>query len=452
MTRLSGWGANHYADCALVEPENERQVLDWLDPRGSIARGLGRSYGDAAINQGGQVLGMARFDRILAFDQATGTLTCEAGVSLALILRLFAPRGWFPMVTPGTKIVTIGGCIANDVHGKGHHAHGSFSSCVEQISVLLASGELVRASRRENSDLFWATFGGMGLLGVVVNATIRLRKIETTYFSQKAIPVSGLEAMLSVLAEQDHALPYSVATLDVMASGASLGRGVVAVGDHARRAELPRGLAKDPLRVSPMPWLSVPWNLPEFALNRLSIRLLNAVIQKVQAHSRAFGHYDGFVYPLDVLAHWNRGYGRRGFTQYQFVIPVADGLRRMREILGAILSAGELPFLNVLKRFGEASGGLLSFPRPGYTFAIDFPIRNGTRALLKKLDRLVLDAGGRVYLGKDSFLDAATFRAMYPDIDRWLEAKAKYDPDHVFTSDLGRRVGLLPARVARAEN
>ena len=450
MTRLSGWGANHFSECALAEPENETQVLSWLDRRGSIARGLGRSYGDAAVNQGGQVLGMVRLDRVLAFDEATGTLICEAGVSLALILQLFAPRGFFPMVTPGTKFVTIGGCIANDVHGKGHHAHGSFSSCVEAMTVLLASGELVRASPHENSELFWATFGGMGLLGIVVNATIRLRKIETTYFRQRAIPVAGLEAMLSVLSEQDHAFPYSVATLDVMAKGASLGRGIVAVGDHAKRAELPPELANDPLRVTGAPRLSVPCNLPEFALNRLSIRLLNAIIQKVQTHSGAFGHYDSFVYPLDVLAHWNRGYGRRGFTQYQFVIPIADGLRRMQQILGAILSAGELPFLNVLKRFGDASGGLLSFPRPGYTFAIDFPIRNGTRALLKKLDSLVLDAGGRVYLGKDSFLDAATFRAMYPDIDRWLELKAKYDPGNLFTSDLGRRVGLVPTRVPRA--
>jgi FAD/FMN-containing dehydrogenase len=444
LTRLSGWGANRYADCALAEPENEAQLLAALDRRGSIARGLGRSYGDAATNQDRQVLGMTRFDRILAFDETTGTLTCEAGVSLALILQLFAPRGFFPMVTPGTKFVTIGGCIANDVHGKGHHAHGSFSSCVEELTILLASGELLRASRSENADLFWATFGGMGLLGVVVSAVIRLRPVETTYFSQRAIPVAGLEAMLGVLGEQDHVLPYSVATLDVMASGAHLGRGVVAVGDHARRAELPAALARDPLRVSGAPRLTIPVNLPEFSLNRLSIRLLNALIMQVQARSKAFGHYDGFVYPLDVLAHWNRGYGRRGFTQYQFVIPVADGLRRMREILGTILAAGELPFLNVLKRFGEASGGVLSFPRPGYTFAIDFPIRNGTQALLKQLDRLVLDAGGRVYLGKDSFLDAATFRAMYPEIDRFLETKAKYDPQNVFTSDLARRVGLSP--------
>jgi decaprenylphospho-beta-D-ribofuranose 2-oxidase len=347
-------------------------------------------------------------------------------------------------VTPGTKFVTVGGCIANDVHGKGHHAHGCFSACVDSMTVLLASGEVVAASRAEHPDLFWGTFGGMGLLGVVLTATLRLRRIETTYFRQTAIRAGGLEAMLAALDEQDHAFPYSVATLDVFAKGARLGRGVLAVGNHATRGELPPRLARDPLRVSGGPKIAVPFDLPELTLNPLTMRVLNAVILGIQTRGPAFGHYESFVYPLDKIAHWNRGYGRRGFTQYQFVVPFEDGPRRLREILGAILSSGELPFLNVLKRFGEASGGVLSFPRAGYTFAIDFPIRRGTAALLKRLDAMVLDAGGRVYLGKDSFLDAPTFRAMYPAIDRWLDIKAKYDPQQVFTSDLGRRVGLVP--------
>jgi FAD/FMN-containing dehydrogenase len=444
-TRLSGWGANLHAECVLVEPEQPEQVGRWIDRAGTIARGLGRSYGDAAINAGGRVLGMTRIDRYLAFDEASGVLVCEAGVSLAEIIKTFAPRGWFPMVTPGTKFVTVGGCVANDVHGKGHHAHGCFSACVDAMTVLLASGDVVVASRTENADLFWATFGGMGLLGIVLTVTLRLRRIETTYFRQKAIRADGLEAMLGSLAEQDHAFPYSVATLDVFATGNKVGRGVLAVGDHATRAELPPRLAADPLRVSGGPKLNVPFDLPQITLNPLSIRVLNAVVLAVQTHGPAFGHYESFVYPLDKIANWNRGYGRRGFTQYQFVIPFDDGLRRMRAILGAILSSGESPFLNVLKRFGKESGGILSFPREGYTFAIDFPVRKGTAALLKRLDAMVLEAGGRVYLGKDSFLDAPTFRAMYPDIDRWLAIKDKYDPRCVFTSDLGRRVGLVRA-------
>ncbi len=283
----------------------------------------------------------------------------------------------------------------------------------------------------------------MGLLGVFLTATIRLRRIETTYFRQRAVRVNDLDGMLAACEEHVQAFPYSVATLDVFATGARLGRGVLALGDHARRDELPPALAADPLRVSPPSKLSVPFELPTLTLNRLSIRVVNAVVQRIQARGTAFGHYEQFMFPLDTLGHWNRGYGPTGFTQYQFVIPFEDGPRRLRAILTAILSSRELPFLNVLKRLGKASGGMLSFPRDGYTFAIDFPIRRHTAELLKRLDALVLDAGGRVYLAKDSFLDAATFRAMYPNLDQWLETKAKYDPRGVFASDLGRRVGLV---------
>jgi decaprenylphospho-beta-D-ribofuranose 2-oxidase len=249
--------------------------------------------------------------------------------------------------------------------------------------------------------------------------------------------------MLAALDEQDRIFPYSVATLDVTATGAHLGRGVVTVGDHARLDELPPKLRAAPLRLSGPPKLSVPFELPELTLNALTIRAVNAAIQLRLAGAPAFGHYEGFFYPLDVLGHWNRGYGRRGFVQYQFVIPFADGPRRLRELLGAIVSAGELPFLNVLKRMGKPSGAPLSFPREGYTFAIDFPVRENTVALLRRLDAMVLAAGGRIYLGKDSYVEAAMFRAMYPELDGWRATKAKYDPSGVFTSDLGRRVGLV---------
>lgn len=444
MTRLSGWGANLRVDCALREPETPAQVANWLDRRGSIARGLGRSYGDPAINAGRQVLGMRRLDRYLGFDERTGTLVCESGVSLEQIIRTFAPRGWFPMITPGTKMVTIGGCIANDVHGKAHHEQGSFSGCVDTMTVLLADGQIAVASRTENPDLFFGCFGGMGLLGIILTATIRLRRIETTYFRQKSVRVKDLGQLLYTLEEQDRLFPYSVATLDVFATGKQLGSGIVTVGDHARLDELPQTLRATPLRVMPPSHVTVPFELPELTLNRLSMRIINAVILAIQAGARPFGHFEGFFYPLDALLHWNRGYGRRGFTQYQFVIPFSDGERRMREILGATLSGGELPFLNVLKRMGKESGGVLSFPREGYTLAIDFPIRRNTVALLRRLDRMVLNAGGRVYLGKDSYLEPETFRAMYPEVERWLLTKAKYDPQGVFTSNLGRRLLLAP--------
>jgi FAD/FMN-containing dehydrogenase len=446
MTPLAGWGANAWADCRFSEPEAPGQFAPNVDRTGTITRGLGRSYGDAATNAGGCVLGTRRMDRYLSFDARTGTLTCEAGVSLERILQDFVPRGFFPMITPGTKFVTVGGCIANDVHGKAHHVQGSFSTCVDALSVLLASGEVVTASRSENADLFWATFGGMGLLGIILTATLRLRKIETTYFRQKAIAVRNLEEMLQALEEHDHDYPYSVAGLDIFARGAALGRGVLTVGDHAKLSDLPPQLAARPLLVSGPPKLTVPFNLPELTLNPLSMRVGNALIMAVQRAAKPIGHYEGFFYPLDKIGKWNRGYGRRGFTQYQFVIPFENGLTRMRTILNTIQSSGELPFLNVLKRMGKESGGILSFPREGYTFAIDFPIRANTVALLRRLDAMVLDAGGRIYLGKDSYMDADTFRAMYPELGRWRAIKAKYDPNNVFTSDLARRVGLVPQR------
>jgi decaprenylphospho-beta-D-ribofuranose 2-oxidase len=430
-------------DCDLRLAETPEQVAAWLDRSGSIARGLGRSYGDAALNAGKQVLQVTGLDRYLGFDDRTGTLACEAGLSLEQIIHDFAPRGWFPMITPGTKMVTIGGCIANDIHGKAHHNQGTFLNCVEAMTILLASGEVVVASRTENPDLFFGSFGGMGLLGIVLTATIRLRKIETTYFRQKSVRVRDLHEMLAVLETQDQHFPYSVATIDVFATGSRLGRGVVTAGDHASLEDLPSQLRTAPLRISAASKLSVPFDLPELTLNPLSMRAVNAVILAIQANARPFGHYEGFFYPLDKLQNWNRGYGRRGFTQYQFVIPFADGERRMREILTAIFAGGELPFLNILKRLGRESGGVLSFPREGYTLAIDFPIRRDTVALLRRLDEIVLDAGGRIYLGKDSYLDAATFRAMYPDTEHWLETKAKYDPRGVFTSNLARRVGLV---------
>lgn len=444
-TELMGWGANLRARCELVEPEVPAEVVSRLRRRSkSIARGLGRSYGDPALNTDGLVIGMRRLDRYLGFDAATGTLHCEAGVSLAQIIRDFGPRGFFPMVTPGTKFVTVGGCIANDIHGKAHHAQGSFVTCVDAMRVLLASGDVVTCSRSELPDLFWASFGGMGLLGIILSASVRLRRIETTYFKQQAAKAETLEAMLEAMQRSDEVFPYSVVNLDSCAKGSRLGRGVLSAGDHATLAELPPELASDPLRIKGGPKLGVPFELPELTLNGLSIRILNAVIEYSLLHKPVVSHYNDFFYPLDVLDHWNRGYGRRGFTQYQFVVPFQDGLQTMRAILNTMVSAGELPFLNVLKRFGKASGGILSFPCEGYTLAIDFPIRNNTVALTRRLDAMVLEAGGRVYLGKDSYLQAETFAAMYPRVSEWLAIKAKYDPHAVFTSNLGRRVGLSP--------
>ena len=441
---LAGWGNYPRVDCRVVRPDRlaalRAEVVGAHEPR--IPRGLGRSYGDPAVTDRGVVIDCTRLDRYRAFDPESGRLVCEAGTSLAAILRDFGPRGFLPLVTPGTKFVTVGGCIANDVHGKGHHVDGCFSQCTESFRVLLASGEVVNASPSQNADLYWGSFGGMGLLGIIVEATLRLRKVETTYFRQTAMSAPNLDALLDGLESVSH-LPYSVAWVDSLARGRHLGRGVLTAGDHAAVDDLPRRLRRNPLAVSGPPRVDLPFDLPAAALNLWTIRGLNAVLDQVQRHGAAVAHYEKFFYPLDFVGRWNRGYGRRGFTQYQFVIPLQDGRRNVAELLRTIAGSGQAPFLNVLKRFGhERPETQLSFPMEGYTFAVDFPIREGLEALLHRLDERVLAMGGRIYLGKDAFLQRPVFERMYPRLDAWRAVKARYDPHTVFSSNLGQRLGL----------
>ncbi len=441
---ISGWGKYPVADCQIRVPQRRSAVASMLDAAGTLGRGLGRSYGDTALNQQGVVLDCTSLDQYIAFDEANALLTCEAGVSLEQILEDFGPRGFLPKITPGTKFVTVGGCIANDVHGKAHHVDGCFANSVRSMRLLLASGEVKELSREKNTELFWATCGGVGLTGIILDATIELRPVETTYFRQNAIPVRDLDHLLEQLAEQDALVPYSVAWVDSLATGKRLGRGVLTTGDHATLSDLPKRLRKNPLRTTPPSPVVLPFDMPSGALNSLTVRALNAVLEQVQAHGAEIAHYEKFYYPLDFVGEWNRGYGSAGFTQYQFVVPFDDGPRVLRTILERIAKSGQAPFLNVLKRLGAANDSHLSFPFAGYTFAIDFPVRSGLRELLADLDRLVLDAGGRLYLGKDAFVSAQTFAQMYPRLDEWKAIKAKVDPDNVFTSDLGRRVGLIP--------
>jgi decaprenylphospho-beta-D-ribofuranose 2-oxidase len=443
LVELAGWGANLRARCRLAEPEVPADIRKYLGDR-LIARGLGRSYGDPALNAGGLVLGMRKLDRFLDFDEGTALLNCEAGVSLLQIIHKFGPRGFFPMVSPGTQYVTIGGCIANDIHGKAHHSQGSFVNSVESMRVLLANGEVVTCSRTELPDLFWASFGGMGLLGVIVSALIKLRRVETAYYKESVVKAASLHELMAAIDESDKDYAYSIATVDVYGRGPGLGRGVLNMGNTAQLSDLPPELQQDPLRIAPEARLRVPFEMPELTLNPLTIRMVNAYAQLKQSHKKPITHYTDFTYPLDVLHDWYRGYGPRGFTQYQFVIPFADGHETMRRIFDVMTSSGEMPFLNVLKRLGKQSDGLLSFPTEGYTLAIDFPVRSGTVALTRRLDAMVLEAGGRIYLGKDSYVEPDTFRKMYPRLDEWLEIKAKYDPENIFVSDLSRRVGLTP--------
>jgi decaprenylphospho-beta-D-ribofuranose 2-oxidase len=441
MEKLAGWGNYPVAESYLLRPSNENDVERGLGKDRLIARGLGRSYGDQAVNENHYVTLCTHLNCFLAWDPEEGILECEAGVSLEEIISLFGPKGWLPMICPGTKFVTIGGAIANDIHGKAHHIDGSFVNCVLSFTILLADGSIRTASRTENADLFWANFGGLGLLGVILTTRIKLRKVETTYFRQKSVVIKNLDHMLEALEQYDHEYNYSVAWIDALAKGKKLGSGVLTLGNAAKLEDLPAKLKADPLKLHSAGKLAVPIFLPSFFLNGLSVRMLNRVIAFVQNSPKEFVHYDKFFFPLDAINNWNKGYGKRGFIQYQFVIPEENGKKNLVEILEMIAASGCTPFLNVFKKMGDGQG-ILSFPFKGYTLAIDFPVTKELFSFTPRLDEKVLQAGGRLYLGKDALLEEKMFKDMYPQHTEWQAIKQKYDPSGKFSSNISRRLGL----------
>jgi decaprenylphospho-beta-D-ribofuranose 2-oxidase len=444
--KLAGWGNYPVSESYIIHPRNEEDLQLAIKKDQMIPRGLGRSYGDQALNKDNYVAVCTHLNYFIAWDDKEGVLECEAGVSLEEIISVFAPKGWLPMICPGTKFVTIGGAIANDIHGKAHHIDGSFVNCVISFSILLADGRRLTASRTENADLFWANFGGLGLLGIILTAKIKLRKIETTYFRQKSIVIKNLDHMLEALEKYDHEYNYSVAWIDALAKGEKLGSGVLTLGNGARLNELPEHLKGNPLKLHPATKLSVPFFLPSFTLNNLTVRILNRVIAFVQNSSKEFVHYEKFFFPLDAINNWNKGYGKRGFIQYQFVIPEENGRRNLIAILEMIAGSGCTPFLNVFKKMGDAQG-ILSFPFKGYTLAIDFPVTKALLSFTPRLDAKVLEAGGRLYLGKDAILGEKMFKSMYPQYEQWLAIKEKYDPATEFSSDISRRIGLTQSQL-----
>jgi decaprenylphospho-beta-D-ribofuranose 2-oxidase len=441
---LAGWGNYPMSESYVISPRTEEDFIQAFKENKIIPRGLGRSYADQALNQNRMVAICTQLGYFIAWDEKEGILECQAGVSLEEIIAVFAPQGWLPMICPGTKFVTVGGAIANDIHGKAHHIDGSFVNCVISFTILLADGSKLEVSRTQHADLFWANFGGLGLLGVILTAKIKLRKIETTYFKQKSIVIRNLDHMLEALEQYDHEYNYSVAWIDALAKGPKLGSGVLTLGNAARLEELPENLKSEPLKLHSSSKLSVPIFLPSFTLNNLTVRILNRVIAFVQNSPKEFVHYEKFFFPLDAISNWNRGYGKRGFIQYQFVIPEQNGKDNLISILELIASSGCTPFLNVFKKMGDGQG-ILSFPFKGYTLAIDFPMTKKLLSFTPKLDEKVLAAGGRVYLGKDAVLGEDMFKQMYPQFEQWMAVKQKYDPDITFSSNISRRIGLTPS-------
>ena len=445
---VCGWGRNPASASRVVRPGSPDELamaVKSAGPRGAIARGLGRAYGDSAQNAGGTVVTSTRVSGIIELDGAAGTARVLAGTSIDALLREVVPQGWFVPVTPGTRYVTIGGAIAADVHGKDHHATGSFGSHVRSMVLALPDGTRRTLTPNDTPQEFWATCGGMGLTGTVVEATIDLHPIETSLLRVDNYRVPDLDTLLGRLVEGGRRYRYSVAWVDFMARGRSLGRSVLSQGDFATLEDLPRRTRRDPLRYRPLPTVPAPTFVPGGLLNRATMAAFNELwYRKAPSSGRdELRSIDSFFYPLDAVEGWNRMYGRQGFLQWQCLVPFgAENV--LREIVEALAEHRAPSFLAVLKYFGAADPGPLSFPGPGWTLALDVPARDPDLGpLLDRLDRRVADVGGRLYLAKESRMRPELVPVMYPRLDDWRAVRDGLDPDRRLNSDLARRLNLL---------
>lgn len=445
---LEGWGRYKNGVAYTAHPELERHFFEILSEYGSehiLAIGNRRSYGDACLNTGNVAVFVDRFDHAIEFDVHTGIFTCEAGITIQSVVETVLPKGWFLPVTPGTKFPTLGGCFAADVHGKNHHHVGSFSRHVRWIDLMTASGEILHCSPEDNSDIFQATAGGMGLTGFILRISIQLIPVESAYIYTRHLRANDLIGLMQILSEHDNDWQYTVAWVDCSGAGESNGRGIVSLGRHALSEELPIRQQVSPYRVPYRSSVQLPFVMPVSMVNRMSSRIFNKMYfgkDVLRGDSPRLVSYDSYFYPLDSIGSWNRLYGKRGFLQYQFVVPFDGSEQCLSEVLKRCIASGFKPSLAVLKRFGDESE-FLSFPKRGWTFALDFAIQAGLLTFLDNLDQLIVDYSGRIYLAKDARMKAETFERMYPDLNLWRDIKYKIDPRGVFSSDLSRRLKIF---------
>jgi FAD/FMN-containing dehydrogenase len=397
-----------------------------------IPFGNGRSYGDSALNE--HIIYCKPYNYFLGFDEVQGILHCQSGVMLSEIIQAFVPRGWFLKVTPGTKLITVGGAIASDVHGKNHHVEGCFSNAVQEFRLMLPDGEVKTCSQKENEALFRATCGGMGLTGVILDAKIALKKIASKYIEQTTIKTKNLKETFEAFESYAH-FPYSVAWIDCLATGENIGKSLLMVGDFAKDGNVDLAESKR---------LNIPFYFPSFTLNKFSVKAFNWLYYKKAPDgvSQQKVDIDTFFYPLDAMRNWNRIYGKSGFTQYQFILPKEESYIGLQEILKTIAESGKGSFLAVLKLYGKSNENYLSFPMEGYSLALDFKIEKGLFGLLERLDEIVLKYKGRIYLTKDVRVSKETFEQGYRDIEKFRELRKDYGMDQKFHSFQSKRVGI----------
>ncbi len=449
--RLTGWGRTAPTVAQVLStPDPEviaKAVAHAADggTRGVIARGLGRSYGDNAQNGGGLVIDMTGLNRIHSINSDDGLVDVDAGVNLDQLMRAALPLGLWVPVLPGTRQVTVGGAIACDIHGKNHHSAGSFGDHVRSIELLTADGD-VRHLSPDDSDpaLFWATVGGNGLTGIILRAMIEMTPTETAYFIADGDVTASLDETIALHSDGSEAnYTYSSAWFDAISAPPKLGRAAVSRGSLARLDQLPKKLQRDPLKFEAPQLLTFPDIFPNGLANKYTFVPIGELwYRKSGTYRGKIQNLTQFYHPLDMFGEWNRGYGKAGFAQYQFVVPTS-AVDEFKSIIADIQKSGHYSFLNVFKLFGEGNQAPLSFPIPGWNVCVDFPIKPGVGELLGELDRRVLQFGGRVYTAKDSRATAETFHAMYPRIDEWIAVRRKADPHGVFASDMARRLELL---------
>jgi FAD/FMN-containing dehydrogenase len=435
MNHYQSWGRYPRVRNQEAVPLHWRDALPDLGgfDRPVLPRGLGRSYGDSCLNEGGILLDVTPLDRFLALDEARETLTCEAGTSLVDIQDLIIPRGFFLPVIPGTQFVTVGGAIANDIHGKNHHLEGTFGRNVVRFELVRSDGSRRVCSREENAELFRATVGGLGLTGLITWAEIRIRRVPSPFILEESIRYDHLDTFFKLTADSDLDFEYTVAWIDATARGHRLGRGIFMRGNHADPQHHRLPVLRRPRRKT------FPIDAPRLMLNSLTVKLFNEAYywKQLRRHEERVVPPEPFFHPLDAVLHWNRMYGRSGFLQYQCVVPLDDGGAAIRSILERVTTSGLFSFLTVLKVFGDVpSPGLLSFPRPGVTVALDFRYQgNRTLDRLARLDELVLASGGALYPAKDARMAPESFARFYPN---WSEFARHIDPK--FSSSFWRRV------------
>ena len=401
--KITNWGNFPVVEKEMKSEDSLPKIKDFvLSHKEVIARGNGRCYGDASLGE--NIFSTKRLNKFIGFDKIEGVLECEAGVLLSDILEISVPQGYFLNVTPGTKFVSVGGAIASDVHGKNHHSEGCFSEYVLEFKLMKENAEVITCSREENTEDFWATVGGMGLTGIILSAKIKLKNIETAYIRQESIKADNLDEIFQLFEESEGWL-YNVAWIDCLQKGENIGRSILMRGYHALREELPPKLHKNPLKNPRKIMPTIPFYFPSWVLNSFTIKIFNWLYYNKQTKKsvEGFVHYEPFFYPLDVINEWNKIYGKKGFIQYQMVIPKEKGKEGMQKILETIADSGNGSFLAVLKLFGKNNPKAYnSFPMEGYTLALDFKVNNKLKYLVEELDKIVEEFGGRIYLTKDS--------------------------------------------------